>query len=185
VHSAKAVIAKGPWSLGDMPEADGMATDQPGLVLGVLAADCAPVLLCDPHAGVIGAAHAGWRGAVGGVVESTMEAMQLLGSDPSNTVAAVGPCLSQASFEVGPDLYDAVMDATPWAEHLFEPGQGDRQYFDLKRYVLARLARLGVSHADALADDTLTEPDVYFSHRGMIRRGEADYGRNISAIMLV
>ncbi len=185
IHSAKAVITETAYAPTDRPECDALVTKRPGLLLGVLAADCAPIVLCDPHNGVIAAIHAGWRGAVGGVIESAVEAMVQLGADPSKTAAGVGPCLSQSSFEVGPDLADAVLDATPWAEHLFEPGQNDRQYFDLKRYCLGRLARMGVAHMDALTDDTLTQPEDYFSHRASIKAGQRDCGRNITGIMLL
>jgi YfiH family protein len=185
VHSARAVIVTDPFASGKIPEADALVTNKPGLILGALAADCAPVLLCDPHAGVVASAHAGWKGAVAGVIESAVEAMISLGADPGKTIAAVGPCLSQASFEVGPDLVDKVLDASPWAETLFEPGAGDRQQFDLKRYALGKLGRLGVAQADALADDTLTDHDGYFSNRWAVRNKEPDYGRNISAIMLL
>ena len=184
IHSTKAVITDKAFEPNERPECDALVTKRPGLLLGVLAADCAPIVLCDPHNGVIAAIHAGWRGAVGGVIESAVEAMAVLGADPGKTAAGVGPCLSQSSFEVGPDLADAVLDATPWAETLFEPGQGDRQFFDLKRYCLGRLARLGVAHMDALEDDTLTQSDVYFSHRASVKAGDRDCGRNMTAIML-
>jgi polyphenol oxidase len=185
VHSAQAVVVDKPFAPGQAPEVDGLVTNRPKLVLGVLAADCAPVLLCDPHAGVIGAAHAGWRGALGGVVEATVEAMIGLGADPSRMSAGVGPCLSQDSFEVGPDLADAVLHASAWAEHLFERGAGDRQHFDLKGYVQGRLARMGVAQIDALSEDTLTMSDRYFSHRRAVKSGDPEAGRNISAITLV
>lgn len=185
VHSSRAVATEIAYAPNERPECDALVTRKPGLILGVLAADCAPIMLCDPHNGVIAAVHAGWRGAVGGVIESAVDVMGSLGADPARTAAGVGPCLSQASFKVGPDVVDAVLDATPWAEHLFEPGDGDRQFFDLKRYCLGRLARLGVAHTDALADDTLTQPDNYFSHRRAVKAGERDAGRNMSAIMLI
>lgn len=185
VHSAKVVIVDSASDLTDRAEADALVSSTPGIVLGVLAADCAPVLLCDPRAGVVGAAHAGWRGAVSGVTDTTVEAMIALGADPGNMVAAVGPCIAQPSFEVGPDLVDAVLDATPWAEHLFIPGTGDRQHFDLKRYLLGRLARLGVAHSEALADDTLTAQDDWFSYRGANVAGQRECGRNLSAIALL
>jgi len=184
-HSNQAVTTDKPFPPGQSPQADAVVTDRPGLVLGALAADCAPVMLCDPEAGVIAAVHAGWRGAVSGVLEGAVEAMIRLGADPVRMTAAVGPCLSQASFEVGPDLVDAVLDASAWAEFLFEPGAGDRQHFDLKGYARGRLTRLGVAHVDSLADDTLTQPELYFSHRRAVRAGEPDCGRNISAIMLL
>ncbi len=185
VHSARAVVIAEPFASGQIPEADALVTNTPGLILGALTADCAPVLLCDPHAAVIGSVHAGWKGAVAGVIESAVEAMVSLGADPGKMIAAVGPCLSQGSFEVGPDLVDKVLDVSPWAEMLFEPGIGDRRQFDLKRYALGKLSRLGVAQADALADDTLGDPDGYFSNRWAVRNKEPDYGRNISAIMLL
>jgi YfiH family protein len=185
VHSAKAVIADKAFEPNERPECDALVTKRPGLVLGVLAADCAPIMLCDPHNGVIAAIHAGWRGAVGGVIESAVEAMASLGADPGKTAAGIGPCLSQSSFEVGPDLIDAVLNATPWAENLFEPGPGDRQFFDLKRYAQGRLARLGIAHIDALTDDTLTAQEQYFSHRHSVKTGERDCGRNMSVIMIL
>ncbi|MEP7211333.1 MAG: peptidoglycan editing factor PgeF [Alphaproteobacteria bacterium] len=185
VHSARAVIIDKPFETGKIPEADAIVTKRPGLILGALAADCAPVLLADPHAGVVAAVHAGWKGAVAGVIEAAVEAMISLGADPGKMTAAVGPCLSQASFEVGPDLVDKVLDASPWAEPLFDPGIGDRQQFDLKRYALGKLSRLGVAQADALADDTLSEPEGYFSNRWAVKNKEPDYGRNLSAIMLL
>ena len=185
IHSSRAVATDKAFGPNERPECDALVTRTPGLVLGVLAADCAPIVLCDPHNGVIAAIHAGWRGAVGGVIESAVEVMSAMGADPSKTAAAVGPCLSQSSFEVGPDLSEAVLNATPWAEHLFEPGPGDRQFFDLKRYCLGRLTRLGIAHMDALADDTLTQPDMYFSHRRAVKAGDRDCGRNMTAIVLV
>jgi YfiH family protein len=185
VHSARAVVIDKPFETGEIPEADAIVTRRPGVILGALAADCAPVLLADPHAGVVASVHAGWKGAVGGVIEAAVEAMISLGADTGRMIAAVGPCLSQTSFEVGPDLVDKVLDASPWAEPLFEPGAGDRQQFDLKRYALGKLSRLGVAQADALADDTLSDPTGYFSNRWAIRNSEPDYGRNLSAIMLL
>jgi len=185
IHSAKAVITDRAFPPNERPECDALVTKRPGLLLGVLAADCAPIVLCDPHNGVIAAIHAGWRGAVGGVIESAVEAMIQLGADPGKTAAGVGPCLSQSLVRVGPDLADAVLDATPWAETLFEAGEGDRQFFDLKRYCLGRLGRMGVAHMDALTDDTLTQPDLYFSHRASVKAGDRDCGRNMTGIMLI
>lgn len=185
IHSAKAVVADRAFAPNERPECDALVTKRPGLLLGVLAADCAPIVLCDPHNGVIAAIHAGWRGAAGGVIESAVDAMGQLGADPGKMAAGIGPCLSQASFEVGPDLFDAVMKTTPWAENLFDPGKGDRQFFDLKRYCAGRLARLGVAQTDALADDTLTQPEFYFSHRASVKNGDRDCGRNMTGIMLV
>ncbi|MEZ5938120.1 MAG: peptidoglycan editing factor PgeF [Hyphomonadaceae bacterium] len=186
VHSARAVLAgDGPFPAGARPEADAIVSSTPGLALAILTADCAPILICDPAAGVAAAVHAGWRGAVDGVVEAATEAMVGLGADPSRMIAAIGPCLSQTSFEVGPDLVDRVLDISPWAETMFEPGDGDRSHFDLKKYLAGRMTRLGMSRVDALADDTLAEPDRYFSHRGAQKRGEPTAGRNLSVIMLL
>lgn len=185
IHSAKAVITETAYAPIDRPECDALVTKRPGILLGVLAADCAPIVICDPHNGVISAIHAGWKGALGGVIEAAVEAMDQIGGDPAKMVAGIGPCLSQSSFEVGPELADAVLDATPWAETLFEPGTGDRQFFDLKRYCSGRLARMGVAHIDALADDTLTQQDAYFSHRHSVKAGERDCGRNMTGIMLL
>jgi polyphenol oxidase len=185
VHSATVVTLAPGSDLAARPEADALVTRTPGLVLGVLAADCAPVLAVDPHAAVIGAAHAGWRGATAGVADAMIDAMQALGADPGRIVAAIGPCLSQASFEVGPDLVDAVLEASPWAEPFFTPGAGGRSQFDLKAYLSGRLARSGVGHVEALAEDTLTQPEHYFSYRGARAANQADYGRNLSAIVLL
>lgn len=185
IHSAKAVVADRAFEPNERPECDALVTQRPGLLLGVLAADCAPIVLCDPHNGVVAAIHAGWRGAVNGVIEAAVDVMGQLGADPSKTAAGIGPCLSQTSFEVGPDLVEAVLQVTPWAEHLFAPGENDRQFFDLKRYCLGRLARLGVAHMDALADDTLTQPGLFFSHRASVKAGDRDCGRNMTGIMLV
>jgi|688.fasta_scaffold100085_2 YfiH family protein len=185
VHSAKAEITDRAYEPAERPECDALVTSRPGLLLAVLSADCAPIVLCDPHNGVAAAVHAGWRGAVGGVLESTLEAMARLGADPARTAAAVGPCLSQTSFEVGPDLADAVLAASPWAETLFRPGSNDRQFFDLKRYCLGQLIRLGVSHCEALTDDTLSQPEDYFSHRAAQKAGHGDSGRNMTGIMLL
>jgi YfiH family protein len=154
-------------------------------VLGVLTADCAPILICDPHAEVCAAVHAGWRGAVGGVVESAIEHMVKLGADPARMSAAVGPCLSQASFEVGPDLVDQVLQVSPWAGHLFVAGDGDRSQFDLKAYLVGRMTRAGLARLEAMEDDTLTRQDRFFSHRGAQRAGLSTTGRNLSAIMLL
>lgn len=184
-HSNKAVIVDEPFAPGEAPEADALVTKTPGLVLTALAADCAPLLICDPHANVAAAVHAGWRGAVSGVIESALEAMAELGAEPGNTVAVVGPCISQSSFEVGPDLEDAVLDVSPWAQNLFTPGRVDRLHFDLKRYCLLRLARAGVKTGESISEDTLTEPVMFHSYRRSRAEGADDYGRNASSIVLL
>lgn len=185
VHSAKAVTVDAPFPAGARPDADAIVTNKPGLALGVLTADCAPILICDPQAHVCAAVHAGWRGAVLGIVEAAVEQMVRLGAEPSRMVAAIGPCLSKASFEVGPDLVDQVLASTPWAESLVSPGEGDRSFFDLKAYLLGRMARVGLARLEALEDDTLAQQDVYFSHRGAQRQGFTATGRNLSAILLL
>ena len=170
---------------GEAPEADAIVTETPGLVITALAADCAPVLMCDPHTNIVAAAHAGWRGAVSGVMENTIEVMCGLGAKPEKIIAAIGPCISQASFEVGPEFEDQILDHSPWAQNLFIPGKDDRLQFDLKRYCLHRLARCGVGKAEALADDTVSEPVMFHSFRRSQREGAHDYGRNASSIMLL
>lgn len=184
-HSNRVVIVDDVYAPGTAPEADALVTETPGLVLTVLTADCAPVLLCDPQANIAAAVHAGWRGAVSGVIENAIEVMTDLGASPDNIIAAIGPCISQDSFEVGPDLEEQVLDVTPWAQNLFRDGQGDRLHFNLKRYCLQRIARCGLRKADALEDDTVTEPEMYFSYRRSRKRGEPDYGRNASSIVLL
>jgi len=164
-HTSKAVIIDKTIPVASAPEADAIVTNTPGIVITALAADCAPVLIGDPHANVIAAVHAGWRGARDGVIESALEAMETLGASPSNTVAAIGPCIAQPSFEVGPEFRDAFLKVSPWCEALFIDGKDDRLHFDLKRYCQSRLARAGVSKIDALAADTVSQPQDYFSYR--------------------
>ncbi|MBI1341010.1 peptidoglycan editing factor PgeF [bacterium] len=185
VHSSRALVVDAPIAHDSRPEADGLATRTPGLALSLLTADCAPILLCDPHAGVVGAAHAGWRGAVDGVVEATLDAMASLGADPARTSAGVGPMIGPSSFEVGPEVVDTFLDASPWVETLIRPGDGDRSFIDLGRYLLGRLTRSGVKSVDILDEDTFAEPDTYFSHRAAVRAGAATAGRNLSAIMIL
>jgi YfiH family protein len=166
--------------------ADALVTDRPGLTLGVLSADCAPVLLADRAAGVVGAVHAGWRGALAGVVEATVQAMAELGARPERIRAAVGPCIAQASYEVGPDLHRPVIAEEPGSAALFLPLPGsDRLLFDLKGYVLRRLARAGVAERHALAEDTFADQTRFFSARRTRRRGGERFGLMLSAITLV
>lgn len=184
-HTNKAVIVDGPMSVAQAPEADAIVTATPGLVITALAADCAPILIGDPQANVIAAVHAGWRGAVTGVIEAAISSMETLGASPENMVAAVGPCISRDSFEVGPDFEKAFLDISPWCANLFDQGEGDRLKFDLKLYCRSRLMRAGVGKCEALGDDTMTQPDKYFSYRRSKAKNESDYGRNASSIMLV
>ena len=183
IHSAIAVTAAAAWA--ERPRADAAASRTPGLVLGALAADCAPVLLADPEARVVAAAHAGWKGALGGVVQATVEEMQRLGARPERMRAAVGPCIGPASYEVGLEFLDAFQAQAPGSERYFAAGaRPDKRLFDLPGFVLGRLAEAGVGEAEWVGRDTYAEPDLFFSNRRALHRQEADYGRLLSAIML-
>lgn len=184
VHSARAVTAAGAWG-DERHEADGVATAAPGLICGALAADCAPILLADAEARVVAAAHAGWRGALGGVVQATVETMTTLGAEPARTLAVVGPCIGPQSYEVGLDFHATFMADAPEAERFFRPGAAvDKRLFDLPGFVIDRLRRAGVGHAEWIGRDTYVEDDLFFSNRRAVHRGEGDYGRLLSAIML-
>ena len=184
VHSAKAVIAEAPW--GDARhEVDGVATATPGLVCGALSADCAPILFADPAARVVASAHAGWRGALGGIVAATVARMEELGALPARVTAVVGPCIGQGSYEVGEDFVQAFRDQAPEAERFFSPGATTaKRQFNLPGFVLDRLEQAGVGDAAWVGHDTCAEEDAFFSNRRAVHRGEGDYGRLMSAIML-
>ena len=183
VHSAIAVVAETPWGTA-RHEADAVATATPGLVCGALSADCAPVLFADPTAQVVAAAHAGWRGALGGVVEAAIVQMERLGAERSRIVAAVGPCIAEASYEVGEDFLATFVTAEPQAERFFSAGaRPDRRQFDLPGFVLDRLVLAGVAQAEWVGRDTCAE-EAFFSNRRALHRGEGDYGRLLSAIAL-
>ena len=184
IHSAKAVVVNGPWT-GERPKADAMATSERGLALGVLAADCMPFLFADKEAGVIGAAHAGWRGALAGVLEATIAAMCDLGAEPARIAAALGPCLRQPNFEVGLDLLEEFTAKHPQAERFFAAGKRpEKRQLDLAGFGRWRLAEAGVETLDDMDVCTLGAPERYFSYRASRRAGESDYGRNLSAISL-
>lgn len=185
-HTADVVIVTQPWTPGEAPRADAMATDRNGIMLGILAADCAPVLLADSQAHVIGAAHAGWRGALGGVVENTVAAMEKLGAQRQHIVAAIGPCIGQPSYEVSDDFAPPFLRQDADNQRFFAPGKRPgKLQFDLPGYILSRLRRLGVAEAEATGHDTLAQESDFFSYRRTTLRGEKDYGRLISAIALV
>jgi polyphenol oxidase len=185
VHGAAVILARAAEAGRPSRRADALVTDRPGLTLGVLSADCAPVLLADRAGGVIGAAHAGWRGALAGVVEATVQAMVSLGARPERIRAAVGPCIARASYEVGPDLHRPVVAEDPESAVLFLPVPGsDRLLFDLEAYVLRRLARAGVTNRHALAEDTCADEARFFSARRTRRRGGERFGLMLSAITL-
>lgn len=185
VHSAEAVIVDTPWEIGSAPHADAMATKIPGIVLGILTADCAPVLLCDAEAGVIGAAHAGWKGAIGGVTDSVIAAMETLGAVRGRIKAAVGPCIAQASYEVDAGFKDRFAAADAKNERFFiESNRSGHFRFTLEAYVAARLTAAGIAAVEELHADTYADETLYFSYRRTTHRGEPDYGRDLSAIML-
>lgn len=166
-------------------KADAMVTATPGLVLGILTADCAPVLFADAEAGVIGAAHAGWRGAHGGVLENTIKAMLELGARRERIAATVGPCIAQASYEVGPEFIDTLTQSNPGNARFFQANTKRRHgQFDLEGYVKARLAEAGLQRIVGLAMDTYADDARFFSYRRTTHKGEPDYGRQLSAIML-
>jgi YfiH family protein len=183
VHSADCVVA-GEWSDDARPHADALVTDQPGLLLGVVTADCAPVLLADRSAGVIGAAHAGWKGAVSGVTDSMIAAMEKLGAKRGNIVAAVGPCIAQPSYEVDAGFYQRFVAQDPGNAAFFVPGVPDHWQFDLERYVAERLQQAGIGAVERLGLDTYPDENAFFSFRRATHRGEPDYGRQMSLIGL-
>jgi YfiH family protein len=184
IHSAEAVGVTAPWVRADAPKADGMATKAPGIALGVLAADCAPVLFADAGAGVIGAAHAGWKGALGGVVESVISLMETMGAKRARMRAAIGPCISQASYEVGPEFRDRFAEvAGENAGYFVASTRAGHWQFDLPGYVQARIAAAGVD-VDVLDTCTYKDEKGLFSFRRATHRAEPEYGRNLSAIML-
>ena len=185
VHSADALTVSGPWARADAPRADAMATATPGLALAILSADCVPVLLADPEAGVIGAAHAGWRGALNGVLEAALEAMLGLGAQAERIRAAVGPAIGAVSYEVGPEFPAPFLARRPQDEDLFAPaGAEGRFLFDLAGYAARRLGVLGLGGVGATGGDTCAEAERYFSYRRSLAQGEPDYGRNISIVAL-
>jgi polyphenol oxidase len=183
VHSTDVVVA-GPEGWDERPRADAAVTVAPGLAIGVLTADCAPVLFWDPEAGVIGAAHAGWRGALEGVLEATLAAMERLGARRAAVRAAVGPTISQRAYEVGPEFFERFRDEDPDYGRFFAPGGGDRLRFDLPSFVLHRLREAGAGEAAWIGACTYSDPDRFFSYRRSTHAGEPDYGRLISAITL-
>ncbi len=184
IHSAIARVAEGPWR-GDRPEGDAVVTRTPGVICSVLTADCAPILLADAEAEVVAAVHAGWKGALHGVVHSAVAAMEALGALPRRTVAVVGPCIAQASYEVGADYQDRFARHDPGSERFFAAGTtADKRQFDLAGFVLWRLEQAGVGEAAWTGDDTRTDAARFFSNRRAHLNGELDFGRLMSAIRL-
>ena len=185
VHSAEVLVVDDTFdSAAPKVRADALVTDRPGIALSVLTADCQPVLFADAEAGVIGAAHAGWKGAKAGVLEATLDAMERLGAHRGDVRAVIGPCISFAAYEVGPEFLDAMTDDNPDATRFFTQGQGDRLHFNLPGYSLAALRAAGVAEAEWTGHCTFSDPARFFSFRRTTHAREADYGRLISAIRL-
>ena len=185
VHSAQVITVDQPWAAEDAPEADGLVTKRPNLAIGVVTADCAPVLLADNARSVIGVAHAGWRGARAGVLEATVEAMLSLGARKRNMIAVIGPCIRQGSYEVDAAFRDTFLADTAENEGFFAPARHPGKFFfDLPTYCFRRLYALNLGDVTALPVDTLRSPDRFFSHRRATLAGEAGSGRMLSAIVL-
>ncbi|HIM41289.1 MAG TPA: peptidoglycan editing factor PgeF [Rhodospirillales bacterium] len=185
VHSADVVVVDKPWKPGQAPRADAAVTRRPGIALGILSADCAPVLLADSEAGVIGAAHAGWRGALAGIVEATVEAMCVLGAERGRIGVAVGPCIQQDSYEVGAELRAEYLSASALSGDFFKPSDRDGHFmFDLPGYLGRCLDGLGLASVEGSDEDTCDDESRFFSYRRAIRRREKDYGRGLAAIFL-
>jgi len=183
VHSADVIRVDRPMT-GPRPKADALVTDRPGIALAALSADCQPVLFADPEANVVGAAHAGWKGALRGVLDATIDAMIDLGAIRGRVTAVVGPAISQSAYEVGPEFVDQFLDDDDQNARFFANGDGDRYQFDLPAYSLHRLRAAGIGHAEWTRHCTYSDEDRFFSYRRSVHRKEADYGRQISVIRL-
>ena len=185
VHGTDAIPVTAAWEPGTGPRADAMVTDRPGIALGIITADCAPILLADTVAGVVGAAHAGWRGAIAGIIEATVGAMIRLGAQPARMAAAVGPCIRQASYEVAADLRDAVLAQDADNDRFFVAGRREARWqFDLCGYCAARLAAAGIVLVDMVDADTAADEDRFFSYRRQTLAGGGPTGHQISVISL-
>ncbi len=184
IHSPDCVTVIEPWDDADRPEADALVTARRGLVLGIVTADCAPVLLADPVAGVIGAAHAGWKGAVLGVTDSTIAAMEALGAERTRIAAAIGPCIAQPSYEVDSGFVDRLCAETAGNARFFGPGRAGHAQFDLEGYVADRLESAGIGRIERLGLDTYPDEARFFSYRRATHRSEPAYGRQLSLIAL-
>lgn len=185
IHSPEVVVAENPWVREMAPRADAVVTRVPGLAVGVTTADCGPVLLADEKAGVVGAAHSGWKGALGGVIEATLAAMEALGAERPRIIAALGPMIRQPNYEVGPDFGQRFIAADAHNAGFFVPsGRPDHVLFDLAGYIAARLSKAGVTQIEDLGLCTYADPARFFSYRRMTHLAEADYGRHINAIVL-
>ncbi len=186
IHSAEVVTITDPFQQFNAPKADAMVTKTPQIALGILTADCAPVLFCDAKAGVIGAAHAGWKGAMGGVLENTITAMESLGATRATITAAIGPCIAQESYQVDGLFHGNFVTRNPSHAEFFDRDIGSPSHylFNLKAFCESRLQAAGIAHIHTLPDNTYTEESLFFSFRRTTHRAEADYGRQISAIAI-
>ncbi len=185
IHSAKVVPVTAPWEIGEQPQADAMVTNVPGIALGILTADCAPVLLADAEAGVIGAAHAGWKGALYGVIDVAVSAMEKLGASRTRIAATIGPCISQANYEVDADFRAEFLRDDPANARFFVPNDRAGHFrFDLESYAAFRLDDAGIADVETLSACTYARKDDFYSFRRATHRNEKDYGRELSAIML-
>ncbi len=182
VHSADVVTVTATHPNDDRPKADALVTREPGVLLGILTADCTPILLADVRAGVVGAAHAGWKGALGGVGAAVVDAMVALGADRRCIVAAIGPCITRASYEVDDGFFRRFAEHDPENERFFSSGREGHHQFDLEGYNVHRLAQAGIGRIEALGLDTYGDADRFFSFRRTTHAGEPDYGRQISVI---
>jgi len=185
VHSARAIVVDRPFASGGVPQADALVTQTPGLAIGALTADCTPVLFADPEAGVVAAAHAGWRGAVTGVLGSTVEAMEQLGAKRARIRAAIGPTISQTNYEVGPEFKAQFLEQAPGNARFFAiPPGASRDHFDLPGYCSQQLGSLGLSNIEDLGLCTYSQESLFYSYRRKTHRKEPDYGRQIAAIVV-
>ncbi len=185
VHSPDVAMVEGPWTEETRPRADALVTRTPGLAVGVSTADCGPLLFADSQAGVVGAAHAGWRGAFGGVIEATLDAMESLGADRRHIAVALGPTIGQANYEVGPEFVQRFLDADAANARFFAPGtRAGHAMFDLPGYIAARVETAGAGAFEDLGLCTYAAPERFYSYRRKTLLGEADYGRHINAIAL-
>jgi len=182
VHGAEVAAVTASFAPNARPRCDAMVTDRPGILLGILTADCAPVLFADRVAGVVGAAHAGWKGALAGVTDSTISALEALGAERSRITAAIGPCIARSSYEVDEAFLHRFAEADPANDRFFAPGRAGHHQFDLEAYVAHRLADAGVARVEALGRDTYADNAHFFSYRRATHRGEPDYGRQVSLI---
>lgn len=184
VHGNRCVIVDSETDLAARPEADALATRTPGILLGILTADCVPVLFADREAGVVGAAHAGWKGAIAGVTDATLDAMESLGARRANIAVAIGPCIARASYEVDEAFVARFVSDDPANEHFFAAGKPGHAMFDIAAYVAARLAAAGVTRIAIGGQDTYAQAQDYFSYRRACHKGEDTYGRQLSVIGL-